>query len=319
MRILVTGASGFVGTWLQADLAAAGHDAVPAPGIADLDITDRDAVATLVREVRPDAVAHLAGVAFGPDASRDPGYADAVNVGGTRAVTDALLAHAPAAMLLVTGSSEVYGRPDPIDLPLTEAAATHPEGPYGRSKLDAERVGLAAADGGLHVVVTRAFNHTGPGQRPEFVAPALARRVLAARAAGTHDVVVGNLTVRRDIGDVRDVVRAYRLLLEGLASGVVPSGTVVNVATGRAVAIGQLLEELGHAADWAVRPVTDPALVRPNEAPEIRGDATLLRHLTGWAPTIPLERTLADLVVSLGDGDGVKAPSGSSPAMGSNQ
>ena len=301
MRILVTGATGFVGRWLITELEAAGHEAVGTPGSAVLDITDADAVASLLANTGPDAVAHLAGVSYGPDATRDPERALAVNLGGTERLIAALASTGRPIPLLVAGSSEVYGRPRPEDLPLTEAAPTLTDQPYGLSKLAQERAATETAERqGLPVVVTRSFNHTGPGQRAEFVAPALARRVLAARAAGTREIPVGNLDVRRDLGDVRDVARAYRLLLEGLANGALGSNRVVNVATGRAVAIRDVLSILCRLAGVEGRPVVDPRLVRPDDPPEIVGDASRLRVLTGWVPSIDLERTLADLLASIG-------------------
>ena len=300
MRILVTGATGFVGRWLIRELEAAGHDAVGAPGSAQLDFTDRGAVADLVAAVRPDAIAHLAGVAFARDAARDPARAIAVNAGGTQTIVEAASRLKGSVPLLVSGSSEVYGRPDPGSLPLREEAPLITDQPYGLSKLAQERVALElGAERGVPVVVTRSFNHTGPGQRPDFVAPALARRVIQARQTGLRDIVVGNLDVRRDLGDVRDVVRAYRLLIEGLLDGGVPPGQVVNVATGRSVTIRRVLEILSAAAGIPTTPRIDPELVRDNDPLEIVGDSAALRRLTGWRPTIPLERTLADLILSI--------------------
>lgn len=202
--------------------------------------------------------------------------------------------------VLVSGSSEVYGRPLEGVLPLTEASPLRADQPYGLSKRAQEIAALEeGAAGEVPVVVTRSFNHTGPGQRESFVAPALARRVVDAKRRGLREISVGNLDVKRDIGDVRDVVRAYRLLVEGLAAGHVPGGTVVNVATGRAVAIRDLLDLIVRAAGAEVVPKVDAELVRPGEAPLIVGDASRLRALTGWEPTIPLERTVSDLVVSI--------------------
>jgi GDP-4-dehydro-6-deoxy-D-mannose reductase len=169
----------------------------------------------------------------------------------------------------------------------------------GRAERDDQLVDLAADRHGLPIVVTRSFNHTGPGQRAEFVAPALARRVLAARAAGMREISVGNIDVRRDLGDVRDVARAYRLLLEGLADGALGHATLVNVATGRAVAIRDVLSILCQLAGVEAEPIVDPALVRPDDPQEIVGDASRLRALTGWVPAIDLERTLADLFASI--------------------
>jgi GDP-4-dehydro-6-deoxy-D-mannose reductase len=300
VRVFVTGASGFVGRWWIPELLSAGHEPLAAPGSSSLDVTDESALATHIELVRPDAVIHLAGVSFGPDARRDPDRAVAVNVGGTEALIAAIVATGRLMPLLIAGSSEVYGRPDPSDLPLNEGAPTNPEQAYGRTKLAQERIAFAAAERyRLPVVVTRSFNHTGPGQRAEFVAPALARRVLEARTTGASAISVGNIDVRRDIGDVRDVVRAYRLLIEALAVGTIEPGTVLNVATGRAIAIRQVLATLCEIAGVTAEPVVDPTLVRADDPPEIRGDASRLRDATGWQPTIDLERTLRDLVESI--------------------
>ena len=300
MRVLVTGANGFVGSWLLPELMAAGHEAVAAPPSADLDITDGPAVARLVRDVRPDAVAHLAAVSYGPDARADPTRAMAVNEGGTRALMEAIRAERPGVPVLVASSSEVYGAPDAEDLPLTETAPLRAVLPYGRSKVAQERVALGhGAAYGIPVVVTRAFNHTGPGQRHVFVAPALAQRALALRGTGATSIRVGNVDVRRDFLDVRDVVRAYRELLEGAAAGSVPPGTVVNVASGRSVSIREILVTICRIAGVTATPVADPSLVRTDDPAEVVGDAAALHALTGWSPRIDLGTTLADLVASL--------------------
>jgi GDP-4-dehydro-6-deoxy-D-mannose reductase len=300
MRVLVTGATGFVGRWLMEELRRAGHETILTPPSAQLDITDASAVRGVVGSARPDAVAHLAGVSHAMDAARDPATAMLVNEGGTRNVLEAvrfLDRHVP---VLVTGSSEVYGAPDPADLPLTESAPTRTTKPYGLSKLAQERTTLELGDRhGIPVAVTRSFNHTGPGQRPEFVAAAFARRVRAAKRDGRSEVAVGNLAVERDIGDVRDFARAYRLLLEGLAAGSIETGQAVNVATGRATAIGDLLAILGRLAGIEPVPVVDETQLRAGDPPRIVGDASLVRRLTGWQPEVPLERTLRDLLSSL--------------------
>ncbi len=297
MRVYVTGAIGFVGGWLQRELTTAGHEVVAAPGPDELDIADRD---ELVRWFSggPDAVVHLAGMAFAPDARSDPAEAFRVNVGGTVAVFEALRQLGLRPPTLVTGSSEVYGNPRPQDLPLAESAPLAPRQAYAVSKAAQEGVAIeAGARWGFPVVVTRSFNHSGPGQRPVFVLPALARRVAEVKRGASTSLSAGNVDVRRDIGDVRDVVRAYRLLLEGLTEGTLGGvAVVVNVATGQAATIRSMIDRLCTLAGVSPELRIDPALVRKEDPPEIRGDATLLRRLTGWRPEIPLARTLADLL-----------------------
>jgi GDP-4-dehydro-6-deoxy-D-mannose reductase len=301
MRVLVTGADGFVGRWMVEELREAGYEVIGTPPRDELDIVDGDAVRSFIADVTPDAVVHLAGLAFGPDATRDTSEAERVNVTGTATLLNALATspRSPAAVV-VAGSADVYGRPDPEDLPLQESATLGPATDYGRSKLRQEETALAIGrDSGIPLVTTRSFNHTGPGQRAEFVAPALARRILAAAAAGSLDIPVGNLDVRRDMSDVRDVVRAYRLILDCLANGRMRPGTVVNVASGRSVSIREIVAMLSDIVGVTVTPRVDPALVRVHEPLELVGDATLLHELTGWEPRIPLRRTLEDLVASL--------------------
>jgi GDP-4-dehydro-6-deoxy-D-mannose reductase len=302
VRVLVTGASGFAGQWLVRELKAAGHVALPAPRGADDDIWNVEVVRHNLDEAQPDAVAHLAAVSFGPDAAADPERAMQTNVGGTEAMVEAIARVNPGICLLVASSSEVYGPPDPADLPLREDAALRATAPYGLSKLAQENVALqGAARFGIRVAVTRAFNHTGPGQRPMFAAPAFARRILAVKAGQATTIPAGNVDVRRDLGDVRDVVVAYRLVLELLRDGGVTGPLVVNVATGHAVAIRDVIQALSRAAGIDAPIEVDPALVRQGDPLEIRGDASLLRGLTGWRPTFELEQTLQDLLANVAD------------------
>jgi GDP-4-dehydro-6-deoxy-D-mannose reductase len=300
MRILVSGSTGFVGGWLTPELEQAGHDVVGMPLPDVLDIANAPAVRALVAAVRPDAVVHLAGMAYAPDASADAAEALRVNVGGTLAVLEACRREVPGIAVLVVGSAEVYGAPNG-DEPLTEASPLAPRGVYGLTKLAGEALAIAAGSAGdLQVAVARSFNHTGPGQRPVFAVPAFAGRVLEARRAGVHEIRAGNVDLLRDIGDVRDVVRAYRLLLEALAQGRIPDDRrVYNVASGRAVTMRSIIEELGRIAGWPVTITRDPALVRTDDPPVIRGDSSALRKVTGWEPRIPLEQTVADLLASL--------------------
>ena len=163
MKVLVTGATGFAGTWLVRELMSAGHEALGMPPSSAIDVTDYGAMDELVANLRPDAIAHLAAVSFGPDARRDPDRAFAVNEGGTRSVLSAA-ARNGRMPVLVASSAEVYGAPKAEDLPLRETAPLLATQPYGLSKIGAEKAAFEAARD-LPVAVVRAFNHTGPGQR----------------------------------------------------------------------------------------------------------------------------------------------------------
>lgn len=310
-RVLVTGAAGFAGRHLVRELLAAGHavattDAAPAdapaaaglPAYAPADLRDAAALRALVRAARPDAAVHLAAVSFVPDGDRDPSLLLSVNIAGTRNLAEALLAERPGARLLFVSSAQVYGTaPAPGGAPapaFTEESPLLPLSLYAVTKAACEDLlrGLAAARG-LDVVVARPGNHTGPGQSPKFVAVSFARQVLAAARGEASEIRVGNLDSLRDFSDVRDVVRAYRLLLERGRSG-----AAYNVTSGTVVRIGALLERLQALAGTAAPAVVDPALYRPTDACQnLRADR--LRAETGWAPARSLDETLRDILSSL--------------------
>jgi GDP-4-dehydro-6-deoxy-D-mannose reductase len=314
--VLVTGADGFVGRWLIRALLGAGHEVIgavqPGPptedGLSDveraavrwlpLELGDGRAVRN-VAEHRCDAVVHLAAVASGGDALRDPGFAWAVNAAGTARLLGEYGRQRRAGdadpLVLLASTAEVYGRG--AAAPRTERDPTNPCSPYAASKLGAE---LAARETrertGLRVVVARAFPHTGPGQDERFVVPAFARRLRGARLAGAKVVKVGNLDPVRDLLDVRDVVAAYLALL---ARGT--PGEVYNVAGGAGHSLESLFLRLAAILGVDAIAEPDPELVRPADIPYLVGDASKLRAATGWAPAIPLERTLHDVVDAQAD------------------
>lgn len=292
MRALVTGGLGFVGRHLVEHLADRGDDVVVVDrhSSPSVDITDPSSIRAAIAAASPEVVYHLAGWAAVATSWDDPAAALHLNAAGTLHTLEACRA-AEVERVVCVASADVYGVVTEAELPLTEHSPIRPTTPYAASKVAAEAVAHQAFLGyGDQVLRVRPFNHIGPGQAEQFVAPALAGRIARAERDGADHVVVGNLTPRRDLTDVRDVVRAYRLLVEhGRA------GEVYNVCSGVDVAVQELADQLIALADRPVRLVTDPELVRPVDLPVLRGDPAKLRADTGWTPEIPLEQTLRDL------------------------
>ena len=290
MRVLVTGSKGFVAQWLLPHLESRGDHITGLD--AEVDITDGAALTDAITAATPDAICHLAAQASVGASWGDQSATYAVNTFGALNVLEAALACQRPPRVLLISSSEVYGRVRPEELPLREDHPFAPVSPYAASKAAAELIGLQAWLGrGLEVVRARPFNHTGPGQRPDFVVPTLAKQVAEAVSGGSRVLETGNLDARRDITDVRDVVRAYRDLLE---TGV--PGEVYNVCRGAAVSIEEVARRLLAVAGVDLEIVVDPARVRPVDLPELRGDAARLHAATGWEPEIALDDTLADVL-----------------------
>ena len=211
-----------------------------------------------------------------------------MNTVGTVNVVEALLAAAPEARLLLVSTGEVYGRAE--ERPTTEAAPILPLSPYSASKAAAELAAeQAARSAGLDLVVARSFQHEGPGRDERFAIGSWTRQIAELEVRGGGELRVGDLSAERDITDVRDVCRAYRLLLERA----VPAGTY-NVASGQKVPLSEVVEQLVELAKCSVSVEPDPARFRPTDLPVVWGDASKLHAATGWGPTIPLRQTLAD-------------------------
>jgi GDP-4-dehydro-6-deoxy-D-mannose reductase len=293
VRAVVTGGLGFVGRHLVRHLREAGDDVTTLDHHGDhaVDITDGPAVAAALAEIRPEAVYHLAGWADVGASWRDPVAVLRVNAEGTLHVLRACTA-AGVDRVLAVASADVYGVVTEAELPLTESSPLRPTSPYAASKVAADALAQQAFLGhGLGVVRVRPFNHLGPGQSEQFVAPAIAARIARAERDEVDEIAVGNLSARRDVTDVRDVVRAYRLLIEAGEAG-----EVYNVCTGEDLAVQTLADLLVGLARRPVELVPDPALLRPVDLPVLRGDASKLRAATGWRPRIPVEQTVADLL-----------------------
>jgi GDP-4-dehydro-6-deoxy-D-mannose reductase len=307
VKVVVTGADGFVGRRLVPRLCGEGHTVVAAvrPGVATdwraprdvqvvpLELTEEGSARALAA-LHPEALVHLAAVASGGDARRDPGYAWTVNAAGTARVAEALARvrqdGACDPLLLVVSTAEVYG--GNYKSPRVETDPTEPRSPYAASKLGGEIAALEVhRRTGLRVVVARPFPHSGAGQDERFVLPAFARRLAVARQARAPVVKVGNIDVVREFLHVSDVVEAYIALLSRGRGG-----SVYNIASGEGVLLADVLERLAALAGHRVVPEPDPALVRSGDIPYLVGDASRLRAETGWRPTIPLERLLRELV-----------------------
>lgn len=321
MKVLVTGADGFVGRWLIRRLLDDGREVYGAVRPAQssstgsvaaaltpeeheavrwlpLELTDPESVRKCV-DLPYDAVVHLAAVASSGDAARDPAYAWMVNAGGTARIVQ-VLAEARRAgradpLVLVVSTSEVYGCGEPR--PRRETDAVAPCSPYGATKAGTELAALEAwRRAELRVVVARPFAHTGPGQDVRFVVPALAQRLRLAKRAGAPVVKVGNLEPVREFLHVRDVVDAYaRLLVKG------HSGEVYNIASGEGLSLEELFYRLADLAGVRPIPEVDPDLMRGGDIPHLVGDASKLRAAVGWTPRHTLDDVLRDVLDAQAD------------------
>jgi GDP-4-dehydro-6-deoxy-D-mannose reductase len=291
VRALVTGAAGFVGRHLVAWLEHEGDEVIETDRHLGTDVLDPEALRRLLTDTRPDAVYHLAGQADVGGSWTSPTETFRVNAEGTLNVLVAALG-AGVERVLAVSSADVYGRVPGEELPIGEDRPLRPVSPYGASKAAADVVALQAHLGhGLAVVRARPFNHLGPGQSDRFVAAALASRIARNELEGLDAVPVGNLSPRRDFTDVRDVVRAYRLLVERGEAG-----EAYNVCSGLDMAVQDVADRLVARAERPMALVADPELARPVDTPVLRGDPTKLQEATGWTPEITLDQTLADVL-----------------------
>jgi GDP-4-dehydro-6-deoxy-D-mannose reductase len=280
-RVLVTGALGFVGRHLRERL---GEAFVP----FEADVLDAAALVAAVKEAKPTGVVHLAAESSVAGSWGDVSRVWTVNVVGTANVLEAVRRERARARVLFPSTGEVYGRAERVPTPEEEPVA--PMSPYAATKAAAEVACAQAARGsGLDIVVARAFAHEGPGRDDRFAVGSWTRQIVRLEAQGGGTLLVGDLSAERDVTDVRDVCRAYSLLLD---PGV-PADTY-NVASGRAVPMRRVLELLLEQAEVPIEVKQEEARLRPADVPRLVGDPSRLHTATGWEPEIPLERTLAD-------------------------
>jgi GDP-4-dehydro-6-deoxy-D-mannose reductase len=314
VKVLVTGANGFAGSWLIRRLLERGHDVIGAAGAGSasilteeersritwvpLELGDTDSVrACVTREF--DRLVHLAGLASVSESFEDPIRAWEVNALGTVRLMDGLMARREAEdafdpQVLVVSSGEVYGRwPSNEDpRPRRETDPVAPLSPYACSKAAAEIAALSAwRRTGLRVVIARAFPHTGIGQSTRFVVPAFIERVRKVKRANRRRIRTGNLEPMRDFLDVRDVARAYSALLErGVA------GEIYNVASGRGITLEDVLFTACELQAWDVIPEPDPDLVRTGDIPHLVGDPAKLHALTGWKARYQMDTIIEQML-----------------------
>ena len=290
-RILITGATGFVGQHLLPSL----RNVLPAAELhlPRFDVTDKDMVTRVVRDAKPDACIHLAAISAVPIAQSDPDLAWRVNVGGTLNLAHALRTEVPGCTLLFVSTAEAYGSSFKVGAKLDETAALNPLNIYGATKAAADLTLGAMADSDLQVIRVRPFNHTGPGQTDAFVVAAFARQAARIEAGKQPPVLhVGALDPFRDFLDVRDVCACYAQCLR--QAGTIPTGTILNIASGFPRRIGDVLNQLLAYAGVEAEINLDKARLRPSEIVLAVGDPRRAHEMLGWAPVIAWEQTLTD-------------------------
>jgi GDP-4-dehydro-6-deoxy-D-mannose reductase len=298
--VLVTGAAGFAGSHLLEHLAGSADlvgwsRSEPATDLARLarwqrvDLLDRDQVTDALSSIRPSSIFHCAGLPHVAESWAATAAPFAANVLGTHRLLEALEHLGSRCRVLVTSSAQVYA---PSAEPVTEDQTIAPSSPYALSKLAQEQLALRAATGTIDVIVSRPFNHTGPRQKPEFLAPTVARQIAMIERGRLEPVLkVGNLVPSRDIMDVRDAARAYAAIMK---SGV--PGTIYNVASGVARPVRTIVEALVARSRAPVRIEQDASRFRPNDVPVLIGSSRRLQEATGWHPEISFEKMIDDLL-----------------------
>lgn len=306
-RVFVTGATGFVGSYLCQLLSSLGHtvhgtcfperpedcDQSVANRVTYLDIRDAEGLSGLVERIHPDWVFHLAAVSSVRRSWERREETFDINLAGTNHLFEAIRQYSPQSRVLYISSSDVYGVLAPVDRALAEDDATEPVNPYAFTKIAGELLARFYSQiEGIDIVCARPFPHTGPGQSTDFVCPDWAFQIAQIERGDREPVMsVGNTEVQRDFLDVRDVVRAYVYLME---KG--QNGEVYNICSGRAIALKDVLDLLLSFTSVAIDVRTDPQKLRKTDIPLLVGNNRKIRNATSWEPEIPIERTLRDLL-----------------------
>jgi GDP-4-dehydro-6-deoxy-D-mannose reductase len=314
MKVLITGGAGFAGSHLAEHLLEHNLEVVlldrpegnsRAPALlkdqvrtVSADLRDFETLRSTLDEVRPQRIYHLAAFSSVIESTRDPRLPYQVNLDGTLNLLEAWRNLGFDSRLLLVSSSNVYGVASGTEPPFREDSPLHPENPYAGSKVAAEFLAVQfGLSYGLPVIRVRPFQHTGPRQSPAYVCSGLARQVAEIEQGMRPPVIeVGNPKIARDFSDVRDIVRGYTLLLEqGRA------GEVYQLCSGRAIAVGAIIDSLIAKARRPIEVRIDPAKARPGETQVLWGDPGKARSETRWVPQLSLDETLDSLLAFWGE------------------
>ena len=296
-KVFIFGVNGFVGGYLADEFASHGYEVAGTdrgetsryPAVSRYtpgDLSDAPGVSAMIEAARPDVIVNLAAISSVGQSWSIPAVTFQVNVVGTINILEAVRAHCPKAKVLLIGSSEEYA----VSMePLSEESPVVANNPYGASKAAQGNVAEMYADRfGLKVYRTRSFNHIGAGQAPNFVVASWCKQAAEISESGRPGTMrVGNTSVSRDFSDVRDVVRAYRLLVESDYAG-----EVFNVGAGQSYPLSSILETITGFSDQPITVEVDPALLRPADNPVICSDCTKAERLLGWKPEYSIEQSL---------------------------
>ncbi len=307
-RVLITGATGFVGKYLIDHLVEIGNSEIFGTSYVDsdlsqfskqknvkikkVDLTSFDQTKNLIDDIKPDQIYHLAALTSPADSFTDGTRVILSNIGIQMNLLNAVRgSKLDKTRVLIVSSGEVYGMVDQSDLPINEETKMRPANPYAVSKIAQDYLALQYhLSYKMNIVRIRPFNHTGPGQTDTFVVPAFARQIAEIEKGQKDPVIkVGSLDAKRDFSDVRDVVRGYVLLME---KG--ESGEVYNLGSGKSLKIQSILDTLLSFSDIKIIVEKDPARMRPIEVPEIYSNFSKVAKATGWKPEIGIEKTLKD-------------------------
>lgn len=295
MKALITGSQGFVGHYLRRELEENGYtvtglDVQAGDNTLQVDLLDSQQVCEAVQSVAPDIVIHLAGQANVGASWKIPQRTMEINVIGAVNLMEAVRAYDPKTPMVLVGSSDQYGNLGTAGADVAETLQTHPQTPYAVSKKAQEEMAkVYVRTYGMHICMTRSFNHGGAGQREGFMIPDFSAGIVRVERGQAQELRVGNLSAKRDFTHVKDIVRAYRLLAE---KGV--PGEVYNVGSGNTYSAQEILDQLRAMAVCPVPVSTDPAKMRPSDTPVICCNHEKLTKDTGWEPVHSLQEILSD-------------------------